>query len=167
MTEGRIDPQHPEFVKFMSAQTYSEFLATFGGVSTELTFQSAFDLNPPKFFTNYTENFKAVIDYIFYRGASDADCEVLHVVNRTVLGCQNDVYSYCAEEDYAVNGEVKQHKYAFLPNEKWGSDHLALLVKFALTKRQKNDDNKNNVNNNNDNNNNNVNDNSNNNDNNK
>lgn len=70
-------------------------------------------------FTNYTHNFVGVLDYIWYGVDSIVPTAVMEIPSEQFLFGKNAGHA-------AADG---------IPNEKWSSDHIALLAEFQVVKR--------------------------------
>lgn len=68
-------------------------------------------------FTNYTHNFVAVLDYIWYGEES--------IVPTAVLEIPDESYLFGKNSDSSDG----------IPNEQWSSDHILLLAEFQMVKR--------------------------------
>ena len=110
MTLGKISPTHPELLSFNYGK-YSE-----QGMSHKLPLKSCYSLSAtgePKF-TNFTEDFIGVLDYIFVTDDFCIPCEILNTMT----------------EEEVITRNV------YLPNPYNCSDHLPLFAGILI--KQKN-----------------------------
>lgn len=130
LTTSHIDPLHPEFLAHFQSR-YPQLLKQRGGPSAILNLPFAWKcaLENNCFFTNYTANFRAQIDYLLTHGP-------VHVDHAAIVGATEQAsYKYLADEDFALTGSHETndvHEYPLLPSAQWPSDHLAVRATFKL-----------------------------------
>ena len=118
---GKVDCEHPEYVKYCS-RDYADI---------NLSLPMRFDRFDHGHFTNYVAKFKGCIDYIFSHNAR-------LVGDQQVLGTDGgSTHKASDSEDYEKTGIAGENSsnsslFPLLPCLTWPSDHLAILARFHL-----------------------------------
>eukprot|EP01135_Chromosphaera_perkinsii_P012169 Nk52_evm7s2604 gene=Nk52_evmTU7s2604 len=106
LSEGHISPNHSDF----EGRKYGSYLSK--GLSHPFNLKSAYSVLGELPFTNYTYDFKGVIDYIFYS-------QDRLFVSGLVGG---------------VNTTYMENTFLGCPNAHFPSDHISLMTEFKLLK---------------------------------
>jgi len=123
LREGVLHRRHPDVGLYVCPR-YPQFLAANEDAFViPFPFSAACEFNA--YFTNYTDHFKAQIDYIWYAGLTLRSCEL--------LGPSKTVYTYIEAEDFSPLNSLKPRaKYPLLPSAEWPSDHLGWVATFHI-----------------------------------
>lgn len=134
---GRVEESHPEWKPFVAPWKID--------IRVEKPFKSVF--SPYTHFTNYTERFKGIIDYIFVRNMT-VRCVQFMGTNEDRTRPQRDEsgewYRYAEQEDWELNKVTEEEfrqgaqcpsRFAILPSRFWPSDHLALSCRLEFQRK--------------------------------
>lgn len=132
--------QHPEYVRFVERKHPKIHAKKNDGLRMSIPLRNC--VERPKYFTNYTEDFKGVIDYIWISCDHHADGD-MEVCQASIYSPDAHQYIISDEEDadkslkpeYVVGPKTREKprsKYATLPSKSWASDHLPVVVKFRF-----------------------------------
>jgi CCR4-NOT transcription complex subunit 6 len=129
LTRQKVPKCHPEFAEYIVPR-YKTFFSSSEDHILEIPFKWFNTFAKTEYFTNYTDGFKAQIDYIFVSDPAVIDVRKVGLVGNN----EKFTYAYLEEEDYEKVEECAEHKYPLLPSIVWPSDHLGIKIFFRIVK---------------------------------